>query len=370
MLSIIIPIYNSEKYLRECIDSVLKQNDFNDFELICVNDGSTDKSLDILHSYNDPRLKILTQENQGAGVARNYAMSVAKGDYIMFLDSDDTMVSGINTRMAYQYATNNDIDILLCERNIIDENGTLLYTLHPNKSVLPSGIKQIFKPVDAGLGLFKIIINGPCAKLFKHKLIIENNIKFLSLRRSEDYPFVHIAMDLSERLAIFDTQLFNNRINVTTSLEANKDETPLIFRDAEKKYYEELIKRGLDCFIPAAKIHSMSFLLYNLNMMRTFEGYKMVFDKIPELYNLYKIDVPKDSPIFNLYTSMTGTIEEMIVCGDAGKYLFNKLKISEINMRNQQNTIVYLQNELDKLRNRPFIRYINKLSSLYHKLFH
>lgn len=370
MLSIIIPVYNAEKYLKECIDSVLLQQDFNDYELICVDDGSTDNSLNILRSYTDSRLKILTQENQGAGVARNYALSFSKGDYIMFLDSDDTMVSGTNTRTAYEYAIDNDIDVLLCERNVINEDGTLLHTLHPNRKVLPSDLKQIFKPEEAGLGLFKIIINGPCAKLFKHKLIIENNIKFLSLRRSEDYPFVHIAMDLSERLAIFDTQLFNNRINVTTSLEANKDKTPLIFHEAETKYYEELHNRGLERFIPPAKFHSMGFLLYNLDMMKTYEGYKAVFNKIPELYKTYKIDVPEDSPIYDLYTNISKQIEEMIAYGDAGKYLFNRLKIFETNMQNQQNTITYLQKEINELCNRPLIRYLNILSSLYHKLVH
>lgn len=368
MISIIIPIYNSEKYLRECIDSVLKQNDFNDFELICVNDGSTDDSQGILDSYHDSRLIVLTQENQGAGVARNNGIDVAHGDYIMFLDSDDTMVSGNNIRMAYEYALCNDIDVLLCERNVIDENGTLLHTHHPNRSVLPCGIKQIFTPEEAGLGLFRIIINGPCAKLYKHSLITDNNLRFLSLRRSEDFPFVHIAMDLSKKLATFDTQLFNHRTNVTTSLEANKDKTPLIFHDAVMMYYQELRDRGLERFLPPAKVHSLGFLLYNLNMMKTFEGYQTVFNKIPELYNIYKIDVPKDSPVYDIYKELSKTIEEMITCGDAGKYLFKRNQVTEGIINGQRDTIVYLRKELNALCNRPFIRIYNNVSSFFHNI--
>ena len=109
MLSIITPVYNSEKYLARCIESVLSQKDFTDFEFICVDDGSKDKSRQILDTYgNDSRLIILEQENSGAGTARNNAINIAKGDYIMFLDSDDIISSGQNVKKAYDYASKKD----------------------------------------------------------------------------------------------------------------------------------------------------------------------------------------------------------------------------------------------------------------------
>ena len=88
--SIIIPVYNVEQYLRECLDSVLGQT-YSDWEAICVNDGSTDGSAAILEEYvvKDKRFKIVTQPNGGLSSARNTGMEVAKGDYIVFLDSDD-----------------------------------------------------------------------------------------------------------------------------------------------------------------------------------------------------------------------------------------------------------------------------------------
>ncbi len=89
-ISIIIPVCNVEKYLRECLDSVLAQT-FQNFEIICIDDGSTDDSLKILNEYKskDDRFIILQQEHVGAGAARNYALNFARGKYIQFLDSDD-----------------------------------------------------------------------------------------------------------------------------------------------------------------------------------------------------------------------------------------------------------------------------------------
>ena len=91
-ISVVLPIYNVEKYLRRCLNSLLNQT-FTDFEAICVNDGSLDKSLHILEEYasKDFRIKIVTQENQGLSMARNNGLKIAQGDYIYFLDSDDAI---------------------------------------------------------------------------------------------------------------------------------------------------------------------------------------------------------------------------------------------------------------------------------------
>lgn len=109
--SIIIPIYNVEQYLRDCLDSVLNQT-FSDWEAICVNDGSTDGSAAILEEYvvRDKRFKIVTQSNGGLSAARNTGMEVAEGDYIVFLDSDDWLELGALETMA----KNLDGEDMLC----------------------------------------------------------------------------------------------------------------------------------------------------------------------------------------------------------------------------------------------------------------
>ena len=90
LISIIVPVYNVEKYLERCLDSILSQT-FSDFELILVNDGSTDHSLEICRSYaeKDERILLIDQENRGLSAARNAGIAVAKGEYLGFVDSDD-----------------------------------------------------------------------------------------------------------------------------------------------------------------------------------------------------------------------------------------------------------------------------------------
>ena len=90
MISIIVPIYNAELYLRECIDSILNQS-FTDIEVILVDDGSTDRSLKICRSYSDPRIIIVSKTNGGVSSARNAGINAATGEYLGFVDSDDTL---------------------------------------------------------------------------------------------------------------------------------------------------------------------------------------------------------------------------------------------------------------------------------------
>ena len=90
LVSIIIPVYNASKYLYRCLDSILNQT-FRDFELILINDGSTDNSLEILREYEtkDSRIIVIDKPNEGVSAARNQGIEIAKGEYIMFCDSDD-----------------------------------------------------------------------------------------------------------------------------------------------------------------------------------------------------------------------------------------------------------------------------------------
>ena len=111
-ISIIIPCYNVEKYLRRCLDSVLSQT-FCDWEAICVDDGSPDECGKILDQYaqNDSRFKIIHQENKGASVARNNGLAEAKGDWICFVDSDD-IIHPQMLEIVYNKAISNNVDMV------------------------------------------------------------------------------------------------------------------------------------------------------------------------------------------------------------------------------------------------------------------
>ena len=109
-ISVIIPIYNTEKYVEECIRSIQRQT-LQEIEIICVDDGSTDKSLEVVRSINDNRISVYKEKNSGQSVARNRGIDNAKGKYLYFMDSDDVLASDALEKL-YIYAETNALDIV------------------------------------------------------------------------------------------------------------------------------------------------------------------------------------------------------------------------------------------------------------------
>ena len=182
-ISIIIPMYNAEKYIARCLESVINQS-FNDIEIIIVNDGSTDKSLEICRKYAevDERIVILNKENNGVSVARNQGMNVATGEYIMFVDSDDWIDESM---CQYLYKRISECNADICFSNNIKEYGNKIdyidfggskdvINLDEIKEVILSLIEEKDKKIAHRRETFR----GPCAKLYKRSIIIDNNITF------------------------------------------------------------------------------------------------------------------------------------------------------------------------------------------------
>ena len=187
-ISIIVPIYNAEKYLNKCIDSLINQTK-KEIELILINDGSTDKSEEIVKLYNDDRIKYFKNNNQGIGKTRNFGIKKAVGKYIMFLDSDDFLELNA-CEMMYNKVEKNNLDIAMCD----------FYKLYDNGNI--EKVKQVdFK--DSSLKDNPKILNenlSPWAKIYKRDLIIKNNIKFVENLKYEDAPFVAEALDKANKI--------------------------------------------------------------------------------------------------------------------------------------------------------------------------
>ena len=123
-ISVIIPVYNVENYLSECLDSIINQS-LNDIEIICINDGSTDNSLKILQDYEkrDNRIRVINQKNSGLGATRNVGLSLSEGKYVYFMDSDDYLELSTLEEL-YHLAETNSLDIVLFKLiNFYDETG-------------------------------------------------------------------------------------------------------------------------------------------------------------------------------------------------------------------------------------------------------
>ena len=151
-LSIIIPVYNAEQYLKKCLESVFQQNlKLEDFEVICINDGSTDKTQQILEEFQKKYTNIIleNQENFGEAISRNKAFFLSKGEYITFLDSDD-YYDALTLSKALQIIASQNLDILYLKMNHISEDYQFIQSL-PNLSEneILSGLKHERRPFPA-----------------------------------------------------------------------------------------------------------------------------------------------------------------------------------------------------------------------------
>lgn len=131
-ISIIIPVYNTGKYLNRCIDSIICQT-YKDLDIIIVDDGSLSETADICDSIAeaDSRIRVFHKQNEGVSVARNYGLSYAKGDYIGFVDSDDWIAPNMYERLLVQL-TQNKVDIVYCDALTIWDNGNELLDTFEN----------------------------------------------------------------------------------------------------------------------------------------------------------------------------------------------------------------------------------------------
>ena len=168
-VTIIVPVYNVEKFIGKCIKSVLNQT-YKNFELIIVNDGSPDNSLEICNYYNslDDRIKIFTKENGGLSSARNYGIEKASGDYICFIDSDDYIEKDFIKNLL-ETALKSDSDIVICNYNRVFENKS-------NNAEIVTDYK--ISEIDRNKLIRDLLIikedNYACNKLYKSSLFKTN----------------------------------------------------------------------------------------------------------------------------------------------------------------------------------------------------
>ncbi|KYG27753.1 hypothetical protein AZF04_10720 [Alkalihalobacillus trypoxylicola] len=175
-MSIIIPVYNAEKYLSDCIESLLAQS-LASCEFLFINDGSTDRSREIIESYQkeDTRIQLFNQENQGVSEARNHGLLKAKGHYIGFVDSDDYVESDMFQRM-YEEACYQNVDILFSpfEVEIEHQSTVVFYPFEKDRRLNKEYIKRVILPYF----LKSDSLNSVCNKIYKRSLVNKRNIQF------------------------------------------------------------------------------------------------------------------------------------------------------------------------------------------------
>lgn len=194
-ISVIIPVYNTEKYLPACLDSVCSQT-FQDIEIICVNDGSTDKSGEILAKYaeQDKRIVIINQENKGQSKARNVGLNIAKGCYINFVDSDDRLPN-FALQTLYQIVQTTNVDIVMSEKRLshpLLSSGAVHWQMHTNV------VEDFVNNPD----VFSAVSN----KLYRAELLKDH--RFIEGIYFEDWPFLTTLMGKIKKFATTQTPCY------------------------------------------------------------------------------------------------------------------------------------------------------------------
>lgn len=281
LISVIIPVYNVENYLNECLDSVLNQT-FREIEVICIDDGSSDKSMEILQEYSkqDLRIKILTQNNMGAGVARNRGLTIAKGEYLAFLDSDDIFRLDMLEKN-YNTAVEKNCDIVICNYNKYDTK-TKQYD-QTNLGILEKFFcdKDIFSYKDMPLHIFSAFKNITWNKFLNKNFVIDNEIKFQELFRTNDLLFTLTALISAERITIINEYLIDYRVNMTTNSQATNHKYPLDFYKAFLACKNMLLEKGVFTEVERTFFNTvLGSALYNLRTHNTYDGFKIVYEKI------------------------------------------------------------------------------------------
>ncbi len=197
-VSVIVPVYNTEKYLKNCIDSLLKQN-FEDYEIIVINDLSPGNAEEIIKSYNDKKIVyIKNKTNKGIGYNRNLGIKEAKGEYVCFIDSDDYVKEDFISKM-YNYSKENNLDLCVCDYVNVDEKGNTLEEFNLSNF----GITNY----EENNKILCEINLGPCNKLFKKDMLIKNKIKFSEKLKYEDLSFVALSIKNSAKIGKINEQL-------------------------------------------------------------------------------------------------------------------------------------------------------------------
>ena len=244
-VSVIVPVYNIEKHLRQCLDSILAQT-LEEIEVICVDDGSSDTSLDILREYEkaDPRVQVVTQANAGAGAARNRGLDLASGDYLSFLDSDDFFEPEM-LKKAYEKAVETKAQITVFRSDQYYEDTEefvpVSWTIH-EKHLPP------YRPMNQRSftdNVFRVFVGWAWDKLYEREFVLGTGVRYQEIRSTNDMLFVFSTLVLADRIEIVDEVLAHQRRNQKESISNTREKSWDCFYEALTALRENLERFGL-----------------------------------------------------------------------------------------------------------------------------
>ncbi len=289
-VSVIIPVYNAGRYLEQCLDSVTGQS-LKEIEILCVDDGSTDNSMEILERYarQDGRIQIFTQDHQYAGQARNLGLEHACGQYVIFWDADDYFDRDA-LRILYTTACREDAQICVCGGYRVDAQSGRKYRVnyYLNESRIPD--TSPFSSAQNAKYLFNFCGNVPWNKLILRSFVMEHRLRFQPLKKANDVYFIMLALFYADRISVVKQYLIYYRFFNTNSLSGSGDlETCRCTSDAFGSV-KKTLEQSPGCteeILQSLANKAWGSLCYNLEVQTQYGDYCALFD-------LYKTHVLKE----------------------------------------------------------------------------
>lgn len=378
-VSVIMPVHNGEKYLRDTLDCVVNQT-LKNIEIICVNDGSDDGSIQILEEYSrkDSRILVVNQEKSNAGVARNQGLKQAKGKYLVFWDSDDLFETNA-LEVMFNQCEHDGADLCVCNANqyYTDTGAYLDRPYYLKEKFLPEQIP--FSRKIIGPYILNFTTSVPWNKMVKAEFIKEKEICFQDIERANDQYFSILSITLAERITVVRDILVHYRVRQDGNLTKDFSSTPMCAFYALKASYDKLMELGVlqeEDLRRSFANKALNSLIYSLNIQNDVAAYKQLYEYLTQggFENVGICDCGKDyyfSPAEyeNYKKMMAHTYTEFLL-------LKNKEYRDSIVEKNQKNKELVQENkelkkdrkELNSIKSRKWYKIITKMLDILDRI--
>ena len=357
LVSVVIPVYNVEQYLEECLESVTNQT-LRDIEIICIDDGSEDNSLEILEKYEklDDRIKVVSQENKGPGATRNLGINISKGKYLYFIDSDDYIELNALEEL-FNYAKEKDVDFLLYPAINLDNQNkrffkTDIYSMNDVEKFIGDGVVD-YKDLDNLI--FSIPVTA-YSKLYNADFIKKNDIKFPEGLIFEDNIFFWNLVFSAKKIAFYSKYFYIRRRH-SSSITTLHDKRLIDSIEINRLMVETFKKFGI--------LDKFKNVIYNRRINLTYLRFVEILDEYKEDYykklNQDYKNIVNDGyydDYINILDSRNKAIFE--ICLNSNTYKEFRYEMAYWDSRNTNKN---LQNKINGLNN-DIGDFKNKINSL------
>lgn len=267
-VSVIIPVYNAQDYLHDCLDSLGNQT-LREIEIICVDDGSTDDSRKILKEYaqKDNRVKVIHQENGGAGAARNNGLRHAAGEFLSFLDADDFFEPNMleeAVSAAEQYQA--DFVVFNSDQYHMDKKSFVATPWALRVREIPPYMPFSYRQLTGNV--FKTFVGWAWDKLYRRSFVLSHNLWFQEQRTTNDMLFVFSALVVAKRIAVVNKVFAHQRKGSSQTLSVTREKSWHCFYDALLALRQRLKDEGIFWELEKDYInYALHFSLWNLNTL-------------------------------------------------------------------------------------------------------